>query len=355
MAELLSIGLYTLILAYTGVGNLRVWAERRLLALPNERSSHTRPTPSGGGVAIVLSSLLGILLFALLDHRLALSLWLYLAGAAIIALVSWYDDRYTVANRIRFGVHSLGAIVLLGGIGFVSRIELPLLGQLSLSWLGLGLSLLWLVGLTNAYNFMDGIDGLAGSQAVLAGSSWALIGYWVEQPLLMAFGLLLAAGSLGFLSYNWPPASIFMGDVGSAFLGYSFATITLLGALANPKLLVVGSLIFWPFLFDTLFTMGRRWWRGENIFQAHRSHLYQRLVIAGYSHRTVTLLYSALTLIGSAVGLAWFQAIPGSGLASLGLMLILPLGLVSFVNSRENQGQKATALLGPPTSPSLPQ
>ena len=91
------------------------------------------------------------------------------------------------------------------------------------------------------------------------------------------------------------------------------------------------------------------------LYQPHRSHLYQRLVIVGYSHHTVTLRYSGLTLIGSAVGLAWFQALPGSGLASLGLMLILPLALVGFVNSRENQGQQVSAVLGPPTLPSLPQ
>lgn len=214
MAELFSIALYTLLLAYMGVGNLRIWVKRRLVAVPNERSSHTRPTPSGGGVAIAGAGLLGIYLFALLQQQWTTALWCYGAGAALIALVSWYDDRYTVANRIRFGIHSIGALLLVGGSGFVNRVEIPLLGNLPLGWLGLALCLLWLVGMTNAYNFMDSIDGLAGSQAVLAGGSWALLGYWLDQQLLMALGLFLAAGSLGFLGHNWPPARIFMGDGG---------------------------------------------------------------------------------------------------------------------------------------------
>ena len=353
MAELLSIGLYTLIVAYTGVGNLRVWAERRLLALPNERSSHTQPTPSGGGVAIVLSSLLGILLFALLAHLLTFSLWCYIGGAALIALISWYDDRFTIANRIRFGVHMLGAILFLSNVDIVSQIELPLLGEVTLSWLGILISFLWLVGLTNAYNFMDGIDGLAGSQAVIAGSSWALIGYWLNQPLIMGIGLLLAASSLGFLSYNWPPARIFMGDVGSAFLGYSFASLTLLGTQVHHRLAVVGILIFWPFIFDTLTTIVRRWQRGENIFQAHRSHLYQRLIITGYSHRTVTLLYSFLCLIGAVIGIAWLQNVPGSALVIVILTPIAALGLWWFVNSREHAGKKITPLVGASSSRSI--
>ncbi len=353
MAELLSIGLYTLIIAYTGVGNLRVWAEHRLVALPNERSSHTKPTPSGGGVAIGLASLLGILLFALLDQRLTLSLWFYSTGALLIGVVSWYDDRFTVANRIRFAVHSIGALLLLGSSGFINQIELPLVGIITLHWLGFLASFLWVVGLTNAYNFMDGIDGLAGSQAVLAGSSWGLIGYLLNQPLLMAIGLVLAAGSLGFLGYNWPPARIFMGDVGSAFLGYSFAALTLFGALIDPRLTVVGLLIFWPFVFDTLFTLVRRWQRGEDIFQAHRAHLYQRLIISGYSHRAVTLLYSALTLIGATLGIAWLVGVPGSGLTLLLLTPLLPVSLCWFVSSRENQEQQIAARLGASTSQSL--
>jgi UDP-N-acetylmuramyl pentapeptide phosphotransferase/UDP-N-acetylglucosamine-1-phosphate transferase len=146
---------------------------------------------------------------------------------------------------------------------------------------------------------------------------------------------MLAVSSLGFLGYNWPPARIFMGDVGSAFLGYSFAAVTLLGAQVHPRLALVGLLLLWPFVFDTLFTMVRRWRRGENIFQAHRSHLYQRLVIVGYSHRMVTLLYASLSLAGGVAAMLWFYApLVGRWFIIIGMPLLLML-LVTAVSRYE--------------------
>jgi UDP-N-acetylmuramyl pentapeptide phosphotransferase/UDP-N-acetylglucosamine-1-phosphate transferase len=149
MAELFSIGLYTLIVAYAGVGALRVWAERRLLALPNERSSHTIPTPSGGGLIIVLATLLGTLLFALLANCFSIALWSYLAGAVLIAVVSWLDDLNFVSIHVRLIVHGLSALCFLGGAGVITQMEAPLVAPFPLGWFGIGLSFLWIVGLTN--------------------------------------------------------------------------------------------------------------------------------------------------------------------------------------------------------------
>jgi UDP-N-acetylmuramyl pentapeptide phosphotransferase/UDP-N-acetylglucosamine-1-phosphate transferase len=145
---------------------------------------------------------------------------------------------------------------------------------------------------------MDGIDGIAGGQAVLAGLGWAIIGTLIDLPFVGILGALLGAASLGFLFHNWPPALIFMGDVGSAFLGYSFACLAIIGASKDPPLAIAGVLLVWPFVFDTIFTFFRRLKNRENVFSAHRSHLYQRLVISGYSHRTVTLLYLGLDALG---------------------------------------------------------
>jgi UDP-N-acetylmuramyl pentapeptide phosphotransferase/UDP-N-acetylglucosamine-1-phosphate transferase len=128
-------------------------------------------------------------------------------------------------------------------------------------------------------------------------------------------GVLVAGSSLGFLGHNWPPARIFMGDVGSAFLGFTLATLAMAGGLPDPRLPLAGVLVVWPFVFDTTFTILRRLRRGENIFAAHRSHLYQRLVIAGWSHRTVTLLYLSLAVLGVVLALLWAIAAPGSSLA----------------------------------------
>ena len=164
------------------------------------------------------------------------------------------------------------------------------------------------VGLLNVYNFMDGIDGLAGLQAVVAGLAWWGCARYLGAPAAGSLGLLIAAGAMGFLTLNWPPAKIFMGDAGSTVLGFSFAVLPLLVWVeARPpsgffSLLVVGLLLVWPFWADGAFTILRRLRKRENIFKAHRSHLYQRLVIAGKSHLLVTVVYGVLAVIGSVLG-----------------------------------------------------
>ena len=196
-----------------------------------------------------------------------------------------------------------------------------LLGTLTIGWLVGGIiTFLWIVGLTNAYNFMDGIDGIAGGQAVVAGLGWATIGWLNNVPLVFALGLFICASSLGFLGHNWPPAHIFMGDVGSAFLGYTFAILPLLHN--NATMPLVGLLLVWPFVFDTVFTFVRRLLKGENVFSAHRSHLYQRLVIAGYSHQRVALTYIGLAAVGGVLAIAWYLNLPGSNAL---IILTIPL------------------------------
>jgi len=344
MVELFSISLYTILITYTGVGNLRLWAERRLLAMPNERSSHTTPTPTGGGIAIALMSLLGLVIFALLTHRFDASLGFLIAGGAFVAFISWLDDLYTMPIQVRLVVHSLSALCLICGAGYIHGVTLPLLASISLGWLGFVVTFLCTISLINAYNFMDGIDGIAGAQAVIAGLTWTWIGYCLAAPLVMALGAMVAASSLGFLGYNWPPARIFMGDVGSAFLGYSFAALVVLAAHDQPQLACIGLLVIWPFVFDTVFTLIRRWRQGENVFQAHRTHLYQRLVIAGHSHRTVTLLYGGLACVGALLGLGWFHAIPGSAMAIVIVLPVLAIALCLAVRYYEARPVKLRAV-----------
>lgn len=348
MAELLLVGLCTLIVSYMGVSRLQNWAGQRLLVLPNERSSHTQPTASGGGIVIVLCTLLGLVMLSLFVTPFSSTFWLYMAGATLLAIVGWYDDLHTIPHQIRLGAHGVAAFLFLFGMGTLGPVELPFFGTLALGWLGLGVSFLWLVGLTNAYNFMDGIDGLAGSQAAIAGTLWVVLGYRLDAPLIMALGTLITTASLGFLAHNWSPARIFMGDVGSTFLGYSFGILALVGAQYHPRLALVGLLVLWPFVFDTAFTLIRRWYRGENIFHSHRSHLYQRLVIAGYSHRTVTFLYAYFSLIGATVGLLWLYDHPLGGLGCVIGIPILSILLWSVVQISE-------ARMSEPLYPSLPR
>lgn len=337
MFDLRLLGVAALVLSYLGVAALRVWAERRqILDIPNERSSHTRPTPRGGGLIIALVSTVGLVLAWFVDPDWSpAALLAYLGGAWLIASVSWLDDLRSLPNRVRFAAHAGGAILALLAFDHWRIVSVPLVGAFDLGWLGLLITFIWIVGLTNAYNFMDGIDGIAGAQAVVAGIGWAVLGGLSGQPLVGILGLLLAAGSLGFLGHNWPPARIFMGDVGSAFLGYSFAVLPLIAAQQNPRLAVVGVLLVWPFVFDAAFTFMRRLRNHENVFVAHRSHLYQRLVIAGCSHRTVTLLYIGLAAAGVLLALFWTLDVPGSGSVIVLSIPLLCLGLWAYVVRRE--------------------
>jgi UDP-N-acetylmuramyl pentapeptide phosphotransferase/UDP-N-acetylglucosamine-1-phosphate transferase len=186
------------------------------------------------------------------------------------------------------------------------------------------------VGLTNAYNFMDGTDGIAACQALAAGLGWALLGWQGGVPIVAGIGLLIACGSLGFLIHNWPPARIFMGDVGSAFLGYSLAVLPVMYfhfRKDSPGAPIVGLLLVWPFVFDTAFTFLRRLLRRENVFAAHRSHLYQRMSSARSGHARVALLYSGLALAGCALAQVWSTRVAGGAVAGTAVLPFLCLGL----------------------------
>lgn len=334
------LGILGCALSYAGVACMRRWAGwRQVMDVPNERSSHTTPTPKGGGLPIVVLTLGGLIAWvAYSTGALGTSLLVYVACGALIAGVSWIDDLRSLPNRVRFGVHSLCALLTIWTFGSWSTLDIPMIGQVNLGLAGLIITFLWVVGLTNAYNFMDGIDGLAGSQAVIAGFGWMLLGLLSGQTMLGALGLLIAAASLGFLIHNWPPARIFMGDVGSAFLGFSLAVLGVAASQADPRLPFAGILLIWPFLFDAGFTFLRRLVRRENVFVAHRTHLYQRLVIVGYEHRTVTLLYCGLALVGAGLSLFWYLALPAADIAVATLLPLLCGALWLFVVRQERRG-----------------
>ena len=279
---------------------------RRLavIDIPNERSSHSRPTPRGGGISLVVITIVGLICSQMIWR---ITTWrgllFYVGAATLISVISWLDDLQSLSAKVRFLAHFVAAGLVIAEWGYWQELHLPVLGNIQIGQFGLLLTLLWIVGLTNAYNFMDGIDGIAGGQAFVAGIGWAVVGWMINVELIFAIGGLLAASSLGFLFYNWPPAKIFMGDVGSAFLGFTFAVVPLIAVrstTSNRNLMIwIGFLFVWPFILDTGFTLLRRISKRENIFQAHRSHLYQRMVIAGYSHQLVSLFYIGLATLGS--------------------------------------------------------
>jgi UDP-N-acetylmuramyl pentapeptide phosphotransferase/UDP-N-acetylglucosamine-1-phosphate transferase len=301
---------------------MRRWGQRRLLDIPNERSSHTRPTPRGGGLPLIAVALgtwcwtQGI--DGLLGGRGVLVLVL---GAIIVALVSWIDDLQGMPFRQRLAAHVTAAVLVLLNAPPPATVFFPGIGELSLGLFAWPLALVWIAGLTNAFNFMDGIDGIAGGQGLVAALGWVALGLSFHGNFIAALGLFLAVGCVVFLVFNWPPAKIFMGDVGSATLGFLFAAMPFVmnAAPFTPErsFWLVGVAFVWPFVFDSGFTLVRRWRRGEKITDAHRSHLYQRLVIAGWSHARTSLLYIGWAASTGVAGWAMAQEMPSSGLIGL--------------------------------------
>ena len=321
-----------LVLSYLCVAGFRRWAAERVLDIPNVRSLHTRPIPRGGGLGIVIVVLIGTwgLFFSRIMSMpfreiVALSL-----GGGIVALVGWLDDIHNVPSRVRLIVQAVSSVIILMAIGYLNAVPVPVIGDIRLYSIGIPFTLIWIIGLTNAYNFMDGIDGIVGGQAVVAGLGWTIIGLIGGQSFVGLMGVLLAASSLGFLFHNWPPARIFMGDVGSEFIGFTLAVLPIIAAHRDPRFMFAGILLVWPFIFDTSFTLVRRLINKENVFEAHRSHIYQRLVITGYSHRFVTLMYMGFTATGAILAFFWVKGFYHLNALAILIPIMLFIGLWRF-------------------------
>jgi len=308
---------------------LRRWADERILDIPNVRSLHTRPIPRGGGLGIVIVVLIGTwgLFFSRILSTPLREIAAFSLGGGIVALAGWLDDIHNVPTRVRLIVQAVSSIIILIAIGYFIAVPVPIIGDIRFYSMGIPATFIWIMGLTNAYNFMDGIDGMAGGQAVVAGLGWTIMGLMGGHSFVGLMGVLLAASSIGFLFHNWPPARIFMGDVGSAFIGFTLAVLPVMAVQRDPRFIIAGVLLVWPFIFDTSFTLVRRMINKENIFEAHRSHIYQRLVIAGYSHRFVTLIYMGLALTGAILAFLWVKDSHGSDILVILIPALLFFGL----------------------------
>ena len=291
------------------VAVVRRVAERLgVIDVPNERSSHARPTARGGGLGMVVVSLALIGIAGIMRGGITADDALLMAAAAAIAAVGLADDMYSLSAVARLAVQCIIALVV------VAWLDVPAIvtgngdpgGLLVVLLQGAGV--VWIVGIINAYNFMDGIDGLAGLHALIAATLWAVMAHIAGLSDALAVAAIVAGTAAGFLLHNWAPARIFMGDVGSGYLGFVFAVLPL-WVPGNVNLRLVGVLVMWPFIFDTLFTLVRRLLRGENLFRAHRTHLYQRLLATGLSHSQVTQIYAVHAFASGAVGgaVAWLS------------------------------------------------
>ncbi|MFA6972872.1 MAG: glycosyltransferase family 4 protein [Gallionella sp.] len=318
----------------------------RILDIPNERSSHSVPVPRGGGLAIVAGFLIGISLIQGLGSVVPLRssyFWGFLFSLLVIAGMSFYDDIRHRGLRVKLGTQ-LGSIGLAMAVGNVfDVIRLPWLGEVHSLIVLYPLTLVWLLGLTNAYNFMDGLDGMAAATAVVASAFFSYVAFREGSYFVYLVSLALGAATFGFMVFNWSPAKIFMGDVGSAFLGFAFATLAIVAARydrGHTSLFVMPLLLF-HFIFDSVVTFVRRLRNGDNVFRAHRTHLYQLINRLGYSHKTVTLAYAGLAVLQGLAAI-WMVGLPGEHR----LWAFLPFALIySLACSRILARAKRNGLL----------
>ncbi|MBA4320899.1 MAG: hypothetical protein C0412_21115 [Flavobacterium sp.] len=280
-----------LILFVLGVCSIKylifISLRKKLLDIPNERSSHTVPKPRLGGIGIVLSFLIGFIFFN--SEYFSFSI----LACFLFFLIGLIDDITSLSPFIRLGLQIL--ISLLISITFF-----PFENNFGY-YLGTLLMIFWVVGCVNAYNFMDGIDGIAGVEAVSICLSWILYAYFLRYSEISSLPIIILPCVCAFLIFNWNPSKIFMGDGGSYFLGSFFALLPIMicskTGLAFEKIMPMAVVSLFPFILDSFLTFTLRLIRRENPLTPHREHLYQKLYIKGFSPQIISIIYGLTSII----------------------------------------------------------
>ena len=310
--------------SWLGTGAILLLAHRRsMLALPNERSSHSAPTPFGGGIVIVLAlvAMWHFISAGITDdsHRIGY----VIAATGGIAVLSFADDIRNLPASVRL-IAQIAAIAFIlnatsSSVTFFGGILPPL-------WDTIAAGLLWL-WFINLFNFMDGIDGIAGVEAISLGGGVAVIVVLASlNPMFFWLGLTILAATLGFLWWNWQPAKIFLGDVGSVSLGFFLGWLLLM--LAAEGQWTAAIILPLYYLADATITLICRVLRGEKVWQAHNEHFYQRAVQRGLSHRHVSImvLFANIGLVGCAILSVLYQPwLPLLGAVMITLLLLFYL------------------------------
>lgn len=319
-------------ISYLGTFVVRGWALRSgVVDIPNERSSHDRPTPRGGGMAIVVSFLAAMLLASFFYTYDLRTYWGLLLSTAAIAILGFIDDLHGLSKRHRFVVWIIIAGVSMAFDIRLRAIALPFIGVIPLCILSPLVTFVWLIGVANLYNFMDGIDGLAAGEAISVAGFLAIISLTHGNTFIFVTSLILLGSALGFLPHNLPPAKVFMGDGGSNFLGFVFAALAIIGSQSEAASIpfVVPVILLGTFLFDATITLLKRIPKRRRWLEPHRDHYYQRLIILGYSHKRVTSLYCSLSILLGFIALLYsrIEGLPALMLLVLALLPLLCLAI----------------------------
>ncbi len=306
---------------------------------PDARKAHSQVTPKSGGVGIVAAFLLGVLLLYRYGQvsRLAEGYFIgVIAAATLMAVISFIDDLLDISYAIKLATQLLAAAAAVASGLWVHVLALPYYGIIDIGWLGLPLTMFFLLFVTNAMNFIDGLNGLASGVTFiaclfLAGIAGVYGGFFVYTA-----ALLLAGGVLGFLPFNFPRGKIFMGDVGSQFCGFMLALFGIAAARfeAAPLSFLLVPLLLSGVLYDVTFTLIRRILARENIARAHNGHLYQVVRRAGMDARAVVLWHWAFALLGGADAIAFLMVRADAKLFVVLVPLAVQLGWTFYVARR---------------------
>ncbi len=291
------------VLALMSATLVRVMIGIGVMDTPDRRKSHTRPTPKGGGVGIVAAFLAGMyILYRYAEFsRLADPYFRGVILAAVaISVVAFLDDMRDWPFTVKLAAQVIAALMAVASGLYVTEYRVPYVGPLDLGWLGVVATLAWILFATNAMNFIDGLDGLAAGTALVASGFLAYIAIGQEGSFVYFAALLLAAGLVGFLPFNFPRARIFMGDVGSQFCGFMLAVLGVaaarFGAIEMSFLLV--PMLLSGVLLDVAFTLVRRALAGQRLTAAHRSHVYQVAHRAGIPAPAVAMVHWGFAAFG---------------------------------------------------------
>lgn len=296
---------------------------------PNHRSLHAAPVPRSGGLGVLLATAIGLVVFGA-------STWL-IAAVGLLGLVSWADDQASLPVGIRFAAHFCAASLVVWGAVVPSQ-----------GLLVVGMVVLGIVWMTNLYNFMDGANGLAGGMALIGFGTMGIGATAAGAQDMAAVAACIAAGAAGFLWFNFNPARIFLGDVGSIPLGFLAAVLGLAGAQRDLWPLWFPVLIFSPFIVDASITLLRRALRGEKVWQAHRSHYYQRLVQMGWSHKRLALFEYLLMATAGGSALALRGAGTGFQVGGLTVWVMIYGALILAIDRRWYRSTNPAAKLPSP-------
>lgn len=304
---------------------VRKWARNRfILDLPNERSSHSIPTPLGGGIAIAIIWFL-VITFLFLRKEIDSALFLALLCGLPVSIIGLVDDIVSISPKIRLFVQVASASTALFFLGGLNSIDIGF-GLLSVPFVLSILAVVGIVWFTNLFNFLDGIDGYISAEVIFIGLAYFLF-FGIFPPVI------LATITAGFLVWNWQPAKIFIGDMGSTLLGFTIGVFAVYYQNINQSSIVIWLMLTSLFWFDATLTLFRRWRNHEQLFKAHKKHAYQRIIQSGFSHQKTVLYSLVINLL--IMGLVWLSLVfPFMLLPLFGINIVYLYVVMRLVDKR---------------------